>query len=114
MTGKIDKSALRFGEPERVRDPEYRQSARGRPCDVMGCHGDPATVVGAHIRITSPDHPGAAGSKPHDGLLAMLCYGCHEIFDRRKPVTRDQMIDLLSRLVAGLALQRYRAWKQGR
>lgn len=112
MGEKIDKSKLAIGEPERVRDSEFRQSARGEPCDVLGCRGDPATVVGAHIRITSPDHPGAAGAKPHDGLLVRLCYNCHEIFDRRRLVTRDQMIDFLTRLVSGLALQRYRVWRR--
>lgn len=107
----ICKATLTIGEPERSVDLAYRRSAQGRPCDVWGCTEDPATVVGAHLRITLPGLPGAGARKPHDGLIAFLCSHCHSIIDRRVLVSLDVYEDLKNRLLAGLLMQRRMSWK---
>jgi hypothetical protein len=111
--GRIDKTSpdLMLREPERTVDHAYRQSARGRPCDVWGCTADPDTVVGAHLRLTLPEFPGAGARKPHDGLIAFLCYGHHQLLDRREPTTLDGYEELKNRLIVGLLMQRHRAFQ---
>lgn len=114
--GKIDRTSpdLLIREPERVVDPAWRRSAQGQPCDVLGCDGDKATVVGAHFRRTFPTLPGAGGAKPHDGLIARLCARCHDTLDGRKQTTHEEMQDLKDRLIAGLLMQRYWTFQQNR
>jgi hypothetical protein len=101
----ICKATLSIGEPERAVDLAYRRSAQGRPCDVWGCTEDPATVVGAHLRITLPGMPGAGARKPHDGLIGWLSHTCHGILDGRIPVSPAKKQELLNRLIVGMLMQ---------
>jgi hypothetical protein len=111
--GRIDKTSpdLMIREPERTVDHAYRQSARGRPCDVWGCNNDPATVVGAHLRLTLPEFPGAGSRKPHDGLIAFMCHSHHDALDRRVPMALGAYEELKNRLIVGLLMQRYRTFQ---
>lgn len=69
---RIDKSALAFGEPARVRDRAYLDTFAGQPCEACGAtHG----VVGAHVRT---GHEGGTSLKPSDDLVVALCFRCHQ------------------------------------
>ena len=94
---KIDKSALTFGEPPRIRDPKWLASANGRQCDVPGCYAI-IGVVGAHIRW---DLAGGTSLRPCDSKLLFLCQKHHA----------EQEIggaEWLARLVIMLCQERYR------
>jgi len=80
----IDKSALAFGVPKRVKDDRYRDSAKDRPCDV--CRSEGTTVL-AHIAI--PGNSGM-GTKPSDDESLFLCGVCHDQMDGRTLPARDQ------------------------
>lgn len=108
----VRKQDLAYGEPERVVDKAYRRSASGRPCDILGCRADPATVVAAHFRITLPGFPGAGGRKPHDGLDGFLCHGHHDQLDGREMLSDQAAADLKNLWLAGLLMERYAAWKK--
>lgn len=68
---RIDKSALTFGEPERIRDRRYLDSFAGRACEACGGHHG---VIGAHVRT---GQAGGASLKPSDHLVVALCHRCH-------------------------------------
>ncbi len=71
-TGRIDKSKLAHGEPERLRDDNWRNAMSGAEC--LACGIRDGTVVGAHIR---PGQTGGTGLKPGDDLMLPLCHACH-------------------------------------
>ncbi|MFP5513279.1 MAG: hypothetical protein ACLGJC_09385 [Alphaproteobacteria bacterium] len=71
--GRIDKSVLVFGEPERIRDMAYRKSAKDRICSVPGC-GRPAACL-AHIRTGMR---GGTSLKPSDDEGDFLCDPHHQ------------------------------------
>jgi hypothetical protein len=70
--GRIDKSALPFGEPPRVRDDAWRRVQGERSC--LKCGARDGTVVGAHIRAGLE---GGVSLKPSDDLVVPLCHRCH-------------------------------------
>ena len=63
----IDKSALAFGEPRRVRDRKYLNSARTNRCAACGSE---TGVIAAHIRT---GNRGGVGLKPSDCCVEFLC-----------------------------------------
>ena len=69
---RIDKSVLTFGEPCRIRDRSYCDSARGRSC--MACGRQDSSVVLAHINIAGNF---GRGLKASDDESVWLCGGCH-------------------------------------
>ena len=81
---RINKAALAFGVPERVKNKRYQQSAKDRPCDV--CRSEGTTVL-AHIAITG--NSGAA-LKPSDDESLFLCNVCHDEMDGRSLPAREQ------------------------
>lgn len=127
-SGRIDKSVLAIGvaprsgarietslairENPRIVNPAFRASARGRVCDVMGCGRQDDSVVGAHLRISLPGMPGAIGAKPSDSLLLFLCHECHSTIDRRVPVSAEEYINFLLRIIAGFTARRELAFRR--
>lgn len=74
---KIDKSVLSIGEPERIRDKPYRDSAKHRncmACELAGRVAAPGTVVLAHINIAGNF---GRGLKAGDDESVFLCDPCH-------------------------------------
>ena len=100
-------------KPERIRDPAYRKSAKGRVCDVPGCH-DTETVVLAHIRM--PENCGM-GLKPDDCDSLFLCHIHHDEMDRRRG-TIDETMSRDAWIVRNIVLpqrrEKYRLWKAER
>jgi len=70
--GRIDKSALTFGEPIRIRDRKWLNSANGATC--WNCGAQDGTVIKAHIRW---GQRGGASLKPGDDETVDLCGLCH-------------------------------------
>ena len=68
--GRIDKSALTFGEPVRIRDRQYLDSIQGSTCWACGAPG----AIGAHMRW---GNEGGTALKPSDDLVCPLCNDCH-------------------------------------
>lgn len=74
---RIDKSKLKFGIPERIRDPAYLKSFKDRICiasdngvDVCGNE-----AIAAHVRI---GQEGGTGLKPGDDLVCQICDRHHK------------------------------------
>jgi len=101
--GRVDKSALPYGEPERVRDRRWLDTARDRPCEVCGSTG---TTVGAHVRCTTY---AGAGQKPDDRHVLWLCFDHHRQFDGLG--TEDKALWLVRNVVLPLCESRYSNWK---
>lgn len=106
-------------KPERIRDKRYRDSAKGRMCDVPGCE-DMETVVLAHIRM--PENCGT-GLKPPDDESLFLCHRHHDEFDGRAYVEgmavfvddpTDRYLWIVRNIVIPLRKENYRLWKQTR
>lgn len=77
-----DRPIYQKGQRPIVSKP-LRNASRGAACTlrIPGiCNCDPATVVGAHLRLF-----GAAGmaQKPHDLHLVDACSACHAALDDR-------------------------------
>ncbi len=68
--GKIDKSALTFGEPKRLRDKAHLRFVASQPCLV--CGRQPADPH--HLRFAQPR---ALGRKVSDEFTVPLCRGHH-------------------------------------
>lgn len=100
---RIDKSVLQFGEPARVRDPQYRKSANGRPCDI--CRTTDTTVL-AHINTSANSGMGLKASDDHS---LFLCAGHHADFD----ASPDRFRWLVVNYLIPLREKIYRSWKHG-
>lgn len=101
----IDKSVLTFGEPERVRNPEYLSSRRGGLCEVDPAH-DSTTVVACHVRL---DGAGGMGLKPGDDLVLFLCSDCHDEMDGRRPGLQGAAF-IVARIVLPWLRRRFLEW----
>ncbi len=102
---RIDKSALTFGEPTRIRDDAYRTSAKHRNCDVCALAGRiaaPGTVVLAHI---NRDGNSGTGLKASDDSSLFLCATHHAEFD----TATDRDAWLVDNLVIPMRLNAYRS-----
>lgn len=99
----VDKSALVFGEPHRLRDDAYRKSAKDRPCDACG-HGGDGSVVLAHISI---DGNAGRGIKAPDDESVFLCGRCHDRFDRGV----DKWRWLVTEVFIPMLRKRHQDWK---
>lgn len=109
--GRVDKTALVFGEELRIEDNAYRQSARGRPCRVPNCAEDQTTVVLCHIRF----YNAGIALKPSDDKCLFLCGKHHDEFDgRQREGLRQGAEWVLSNIVIPEAEAAYRNWKEER
>lgn len=104
--GRVDKSALAFGEPERIRDRAYLDSAHGRACECCGqlWHG---AVVAAHVNT---EQAGGKGLKAGDDLTLALCAECHRQCDTDP---RGVAVWITENIVKPFLRRRYRAWCAG-
>ena len=106
MRPRIDKSVLTFGEPERVRDKKYRDSARNRNCMVCALRGvtaEPGTVVLAHINVAGNF---GRGLKAGDDESVFLCQAHHYAFDN----SADRADWILRNLFLPMRKRAYRKW----
>jgi len=99
---RIDKSTLTFGEPQRITDKAWRQSARGRACDTCGI--DDGTVVFAHLATSTNS---GMGLKPTDPEGLFLCGPCHYSLD----TSYDRAAWVIDSYVIPQMHKRYRKWK---
>lgn len=99
----IDKSALKFGEPRRVRDRAWLLSARDRVCDRCGNDGKlTGMVVACHVRA---GNEGGTRLKPSDDLVVFMCSDCHRLQEANPgPEFWFDLFKLWLR-------RRYRMWK---
>lgn len=107
---KIDKSVLAFGEPERIRDKAYMDSARDRGCDACDLAGrayDSASVVHAHANFAFNS---GMGQKASDDCNLFLCFNCHTSFDQCDDKARSLWLTV--NFFIPWAQQRYREWKR--
>lgn len=104
--GRIDKAALTFGEPERIRDRAYLDSAQNRACECCGklWHG---AVVAAHVNT---EQAGGAALKAGDDLCLFLCAACHRSCDTDP---RGIAVWITENIVKPFLRRRYRAWCAG-
>ena len=96
--GRIEKSALTFGEPIRIRDRKWLDTFEHKEC--WNCGRQDGTVVGAHIRW---GQAGGASLKPSDDLVIPLCHGCHE---------GEPPAEFWANVLKNLARRAYARWKQ--
>lgn len=101
MKKKIDKSALRFGEPKRIRDRAWLR-ALAKNCKCAACEADDDTIIAAHIRWGSA---GGTGLKPSDDLVVPLCHKCH--IDQEANPGPEWWAECMK----SAARRAYRAWK---
>ncbi|PWC54405.1 hypothetical protein TSA6c_00315 [Azospirillum sp. TSA6c] len=104
--GRVDKSALTFGEPERIRDRAYLDSSNGRACECCGQLWNGA-VVAAHVSI---EQSAGMGLKASDDLTLDLCHDCHSSFDTDP---RGHAVWIAENIVMKWLRHRYRAWCRG-
>lgn len=106
--GKIDKSKLKFGEPERIKDVKYRKSYEDSFCmasrNGTDFCGRPA--CGAHI---NDEECAGIAQKASDDLTWPLCQQCHS----------DQHANpgaswWLENVFKPMARRRYREWKSNK
>ena len=105
---KIDKSVLSIGEPERIRDKPYRDSAKHRncmACELAGRVAAPGTVVLCHINIAGNS---GRGLKAGDDESVWLCTAHHYAHDN----SSDRADWILRNLFLPLRRRAYRAWKE--
>ncbi|MCM8735939.1 hypothetical protein M5E06_17545 [Azospirillum sp. A1-3] len=104
--GRIDKSALAFGEPERIRDRAYLDSAQNRACECCGqlWHG---AVVAAHVNT---EQGGGMALKNGDDAVLFLCGTCHQSCDTDP---RGVAVWITENIVKPFLRRRYRAWLAG-
>jgi hypothetical protein len=95
--GRIDKAALHFGEPPRIRDRKWLDTFEHKEC--MNC-GDTGTVVGAHIRW---GQSGGTQLKPSDDLVIPLCFRCHQ---------GEPPAEFWANVLKQVARRAYARWKQ--
>lgn len=69
-TSRIDKSALTFGEPKRIRDKTHLKFVASQPCLICGRQPSDAH----HLRFAQPR---ALGRKVSDEFTVPLCRGHH-------------------------------------
>ncbi|MEM9469975.1 MAG: hypothetical protein AAF988_07410 [Pseudomonadota bacterium] len=105
---KIDKSALKFGEPKRIQDAQYRQSYKGSKCvasrnGIDLCGQD---AVGAHM---NDEGYAGTGQKVSDDEMLPLCDQCHKD-QHAHPGTSWWYHNVLK----PQARRRYRNWKNGK
>jgi hypothetical protein len=99
--GRIDKSALHFGEPVRIRDRKWLDTFEHKEC--WNCGRGPKGVVGAHIRTGLE---GGGSLKPGDDLVVPLCHDCHTDQESKPgPVWWANCLKSLAR-------RAYARWKQ--
>lgn len=104
---KIDKSALAIGEPERIRDKPYRDSAKERncmACELEGRTATPGTVVLCHINLAGNF---GRGLKAGDDESVFLCTGHHAGMD----ASTDRADWILRNLFLPLRKRAYRNWR---
>lgn len=101
--GRNDKSKLKFGIIQRLRDKAYRKALHFMAC--VSCDVEDETVVGAHIRTGSA---GGMGLKPSDDENLPLCAKCHE--DQEANPGPEWWIE---NVLKPLARKRYIIWKAG-
>lgn len=101
-----------IAKPKRIRDRAYRESAKGRMCDVPGCE-EMETVVLAHIRM--PENSGT-GLKPPDDESLFLCQRHHDEMDGRRSIAGNSGMPgwIVRNIVIPLRKENYRLWKQTR
>jgi hypothetical protein len=97
--GRIDKAALHFGEPPRIRDRKWLDTFEHKEC--WNCGKEPeGDVVGAHIRW---GHEGGGSLKPSDDLVIPLCFKCHQ---------GEPPAEFWANVLKNLARRAYARWKQ--
>jgi hypothetical protein len=99
--GRIDKAALHFGEPPRIRDRKWLDTFEHKEC--WNCGRRDGTVVAAHIRWGLA---GGTALKPSDDLVVPLCGVCHG--DQESNPGPEWWVECLKNYVRSI----YRAWKQ--
>lgn len=72
-----------------MRNRKITQSAKGERCTVQGpyCNRNPETVVYCHVNDYAAGK--GLGVKAHDDLGFYGCSGCHDAYDRRRPVSEE-------------------------
>jgi hypothetical protein len=100
----IDKSALTFGEPLRIRDRKWLDAHEHFECMACGRPGD-GSVVAAHIRA---GHEAGGSQKPSDDLVVPLCASCHADQERN-----PGPMWWLNAILKPLMRRRYTNWKAG-
>jgi hypothetical protein len=102
--GRIDKAALHFGEPPRIRDRKWLDTFEHKECWNCGEDGSVSkSVVPAHIRWASLS---GTSLKPGDDLTVPLCGRCHA--DQEANPGPEWWAECLKNYVRSI----YRAWKQ--
>lgn len=104
--GRVNKSVLAFGEPERTRDRAYLDSARGRACECCGKLWND-DVVGCHVNT---EQSGGERLKAGDDLTLFLCATCHRDMDTDP---RGIPVWITENIVKPFLRRRYRAWCAG-
>lgn len=103
--GRIDKSVLAFGEPERIRDDAYTRSAQNRACECCGFM-DGQSVVACHVNYGM----GGGKLKAGDDQTLFLCTSCHSAMDTDP---RGIPVWILENIVRPWMARRYMAWLSG-
>lgn len=106
----VDKSALMFGEPERIVDKAYRAFARDRACMACGHSGD-GSVVLAHI---SRGGNGIMGGKAGDDESLWLCSQCHNGGPDSFDLSTDRDGWLVDRILIPARKLAYKLWRSGK
>lgn len=101
---RIDKSCLMYGEPKRIRDKKYRDSAKDRSCMVCGSMG---TTVLCHINIAGNF---GRGLKASDDQSLFLCQGHHYAMDS----STDRADWILRNIFLPMRTRKYWDWKHAR
>lgn len=104
--GRIDKTALRFGEEPRIRDRAWLDHFHAGTCRVPGCGAvgcDPA-----HVRY---GQSGGTGLKPSDDLAEGFCHGHHMEQHAWKGGEADWWME---RVIKPELRLNYKTWKERR
>jgi hypothetical protein len=102
--GSVDKTVLTIGEPERIRDTAYRESAKHRACEC--CGRNDASVVGCHL---NDEQAGGKGLKAGDDQMLFLCGACHRLMDTDP---RGILVNILERMIRPRLYARYQNWRR--
>lgn len=102
--GRINKSELTIGEPERIRDRKYLDTAEHRACERCGSR---VGVVGCHLNA---EGHGGQGLKAGDDQVLFLCWSCHREMDTDP---RGVPIWIFEELLRPALTKRYRGHLDG-
>lgn len=88
-------------------DKAYQKTFKDIPCEACGIND--GTVVGAHFNFEG----GGKGLK-QSGVVAALCFDCHNIADGRTNVPEKERVKIWLRVLKTLLRDRSRKWAAGR